>query len=292
MMSINEILAAFEEGPMIGAGFGAGPVDPPLGHLCADGVVAMNLLIENDGDVEATADVIKEMKATQWIDGEYAAFAANTIARKSEQVRRGMVSDAIIKATEGVRVNAIYSRAQKTYEELNAGKDLQEICLAFDKERQARVEENAGKVMSGFFGKDITITFTKIAGGARRDHKFARKYWGFDSDIDVVVTVDGKKSVMEGFAHKVVPDAILNKKEELSLPITVASAVTQELMYVGACAINIIVPAAMAAAMGKFSVKDAAKNAEKGATLTRAIPGAKEKALLAAGLAARLMKDM
>lgn len=292
MMTFSEILAAFAEGPMIGAGFGAGPVSPPLAHLCADGVMAMNLLLENGGDIEAAADVIKEVKATQWMDGELAAYATNTVARKAEQVRRGPVSETIIKATEGVRVNAIYQRAQRTYDDLNAGKDLKEICLALDKERQARVEENAGMILSGFFGKAITIKFTKLTGGARRDHKFAKKYWGFDADIDAEVTVDGEKFVLEGLAHKVVPDAVINKKAELSLPITVASAVVQELMYVGACAINIIVPATMAAAMGKLSVKDAAKFAEKGADLTRAIPGSKEKAFAAAQLAVRLMQDL
>jgi len=44
--------------------------------------------------------------------------------------------------------------------------------------------------------------------------------------------------------------------------------------------------------MGKLSAKDAAKNAEKGAALTRAIPGAKDKAFEAAVLAERLMRDM
>lgn len=291
MMTLNEILAAFAEGPMIGTGFGAGPVNPPLGHLLADAVIAMNLLVENKGDIEAAADVIKEVKATQFMDGEYAAFASNTVARKAEQLRRGPVTDTVIKGTEGVRVNAIYQRAKRTLDDLNAGKDLKEICLALDMERQARVEENAGKVLSGFFGKDITLKFTKLTGGARRDHKFAKKYWGFDADIDVEVTIDGVTTVMEGLAHKVVPDAIINKKAELSLPITVASAVAQELMYVGACAINIIVPATMAAATGKFTPKEAAKFAEKGADLTRAIPGAKEKALASATMAQRLMKD-
>jgi len=292
MMTMNEILATFAEGPMIGAGFGAGPVNAPLGHLCADGVIAMNLLLENGGDIEATADVIKEVKATQWIDGEFSAFASNTIARKGDQIRRGPVSEAVIKGTEGVRINAIYQRAQRTYDGLNAGKDLKEICNALDMERQAKVEKNASQLLSGFFGKDITIVFSKLAGGARRSHKFAKKYWGFDADVDVEVTVDGEKFVMEGLSHKVVPDAVINKKSELSLPITVASAVVQELMYVGACAINVVVPAATAAAMGKLSAKDAAKNAEKGAALTRAIPGAKDKAFEAAVLAERLMRDM
>ena len=83
-----------------------------------------DLLVENKGDIAAAADVIKEVKATQFIDPEYAAVASNTVARKSEQIRRGPVTETIIKGTEGVRVNAIIQRAQRTLDDLAEGKDL------------------------------------------------------------------------------------------------------------------------------------------------------------------------
>jgi hypothetical protein len=292
MMTVNEILAAFAEGPMIGAGFGGGPVNPPLAHLAADGVIAMKALLNNEGDVEEAADMLREVKLTQWIDPEIAAFSSNTITRKAEQVRRGPVSETIIKATDGIRANALHRRAKFAYEQLSEGKELKEICGALDQARKDRVEENAGKILSGFFGKDITVTFSKLEGGARRDHPFAQMFWGFDADIDATVTVDGEVFEFEGLSHEVIPDAVLNQKSELSLPITVAAAVAQELMYVGCCTIDAVVPAVVAAVMGKHNWKDAGKKAEKGASITCSIPGAKGTAREAARLAVRIMQDL
>ena len=292
MMTVNEILAVFAESAMIGAGFGGGPVNPPLAHLAADCAISMNALIAHDGDIEKVADIIHEVKLTQWIDGEIAAYSTNTVARKAEQIRRGPVTEAIIKGTDGIRNNAIYRRAKFAYDELSAGKKLEDVAHELDLQRKARVEENAGKILSFFFGKDITIHYTKLEGGARREHPFAQSYWGFDADIDAVVTVDGEKFEFEGLSHKVIPDAVLNKKAELSLPITVAAAVAQELMYVGCCTIDAVVPAVVATAMGKYSWKDAGKKAEKGACITCSIPGAKQTAREVSRLVERISKDM
>jgi hypothetical protein len=232
------------------------------------------------------------VKLTQWIDPEIAAFSTNTITRKAEQVRRGPVTKAIVQATDGIRANALHWRAKYAYDELSAGKDLTEICGALDQKRKEKVEENAGKVLSAFFGKDIAVRFTKLEGGARREHPFAQSFWGFDADVDAVVTVDGEEVVLEGLSHEVIPDAVLNKKSELSLPITVAAAVAQELMYVGCCTIDAVIPAVVAAAMGKYSCKDAGKKAEKGANITCSIPGAKNTAREVARLAVRIMEDL
>ena len=292
MMTLNEMLAAFAESAMIGAGFGGGPVNPPLAHLAADCVIAMNLLIENAGDVEVAADALHEVKTTQWIDPEIASFSTNTIARKAEQVRRGPVTRTIINATDGIRASALLSRAQFAYDELSAGKSLEDICGALDQKRKAKVEANAATILSGFFGKTITVSFSKLEGGARREHPFAQSYWGFDADIDAIVTVDGEKFSFEGLSNKVIPDAVMNAKAELSLPITVAAAVAQELMYVGCCTIDAVVPAVVAAALGKYSAKEAGKCAESGAHITCSIPGAKGTVKEVSALALRIMKDL
>lgn len=292
MMTVNELLAAFAESPMIGAGFGGGPVNPPLAHLAADCAISMNALIAYEGNVDKVADCIHEVKLTQWIDGEIAAYSTNTVARKAEQIRRGPVTEAIIKATDGIRANALYRRARFAYDELAAGKSLEDVAHALDLQRKDKVEENAGKVLSGFFGKDISIKYTKLEGGARREHPFAQSFWGFDANIDCVVTVDGTEFNFEGLSHKVIPDAVLNKKSELSLPITVAAAVAQELMYVGCCTIDAVVPAVVAVAMGKYSAKDAGKKAEKAACITCSIPGAKDTARQVGRAVERILQDL
>ena len=55
---------------------------------------------------------------------------------------------------------------------------------------------------------------------------------------------------------------------------------------------NVVIPAAVAAAMGKHTWEDAGKLAEKGAYITRAIPGSKDKAREVSKLAVRIMKDL
>lgn len=285
MMTLAEILQAFSEFDR--------PINPPLAHLVADSVVSMNALLHCQGDIDAAADILHGLKtAKYYFDPEIASFCSNTIAHKGEQVRRGPVTQVIIKATEGVRMNALYTRAIKAYNDLKAGKKLEDICLALDLERQARVEENAGNILTAMFKKEIQIRFTKLAGGAHRSHPYAQRFWGFDADIDAEVTINGQKTVLTGLAHKVIPDVVLNKKAERSLAISVASVVVQELMYIGVCTINVVVPAAMAAVMGVETWEDAGKIAEKGGILTAAIPGGKDTAREVAKTAVKMMQDL
>ena len=292
-MALNEIFAGFEESALIGAGFSGGPVNPPLGHLCGDVVPAMRLLIKYKGDVYKAAEEVKKYKLKSFIDPEMALCALNTIARKAEEVRRGPVTRTLIIASEDVRDRAIYRRAIKVYEMLKQGKTVEEAARALDEERKEYVEKRGSMILSAFTGKKIELKFTELRPQARRKDPFTKKYWGFDSYISYDVTIDGKKYHVENLSAKAVPEYVLEGKgaddPNYGLALFAGAVIAQELQYIGHTIINITVPAAVAAILG-MDPKEAAKRAEKGAYLTRAIPGAKYNAEEVARLAKMIYK--
>lgn len=293
MMSFGEMLCAFQESVQIGAGFSGGPIMPPLGHMTADCIIALRALIKCETDVEKAADIIAEVKKNEWLDPEIAAVALNTISRKTEQVRRGPVTRAMILGTDGVRSAAIFRRAQKAYDDLKAGKTVEEVVREIDAERKATVETRAAAMLGAMTGHELKIEIKKMVGGARRDHPFTNSYYGFDTDADVDVTVDGTKFELKGLGQTVIPDAIFNDKQDILEVIPLAAIPVSELQLSGHSIINITVPAAVAAAMKVVEPKEAAKLAEKGGKgCTAAIPGAREKALDVAKLAVRIMDSM
>ncbi len=293
MMSFGEMLCAFQESVQIGAGFSGGPIMPPLGHMTADCIIALRALIKCENDVEKAADVIAEVKKNEWLDPEIAAVALNTISRKTEQVRRGPVTRTMILGTDGVRSAAIFRRARKAYEDLNAGKSVEDVVRELDIERKTTVETRAAAMLGAMTGHELKIEIKKLVGGARRDHPFTNSYYGFDTDADVDVTVDGNKFELRGLGQTVIPDAIFNDKQDLLEVIPLAAIPVCELQLSGHSVINITVPAAVAAAMKVAEPKEAAKLAEKGGKAgTAAIPGAREKAFDVAKLAVRIMDSM
>lgn len=293
MMSFGEMLCAFKESVEIGAGFSGGPIMPPLGHMTADSIIALRALIKFEGNIEQAADIIAEVKKNEWLDPEIASVALNTIARKTEQVRRGPITRTMILGTDGVRSAAIVRRAKKAYEDIKAGKSVEDVVRELDLERKKTVETRAAAMLGAMTGHDIRIEIKKMVGGARRSHPFTNSYYGFDTDADVELTVDGKTFELLGLGQKVIPDAIFNDRTELLEIIPLAAIPVCELQLSGHSIINITVPAAVAAAMGVADPKEVAKLAEKGGkSCSAAIPGAREKALDVAKLAIRIMKSM
>ncbi|WP_067049895.1 hypothetical protein [Methanofollis ethanolicus] len=287
-MALSEIFAAFEESASIGAGFSGGPVNPPLGHLEGDCVPALRLLFQHNGDVFAVAEAIRDYKMNSFIDPEMALCGLNTIARKAEQVTRGKVTKACILASEGVRDRAIYRRAAHTYDIITGGKTVADATRILDEERQAYVEKRGSAILSAFTGRKIVLKFTEIKAHGRRTDKFTARYWGFDSNVSYDVAIDGKTYHVENLSGKEVPDFALKGKNrdnpDWPIALFCGAVLTQELQYIGHTIINITVPAAVASLVG-MDAKDAAVGAEDGAFLTRAIPGAGEKAFEVAKLA-------
>jgi hypothetical protein len=294
-MSLSEIFACFQESPVIGAGFSGGPVNPPLGHLCADVVPALRLMMMHGGDLFKVAEDIRSYKMNSFIDPEMSLCALNTIARKAEEVSRGSVSRACMLAGEGVRDRAIYRRAVAAYELIQAGKSIEEAAKSLDEERKAYVETRGSAVLSGFTGHKIQLKFTDLKAQARRTDKFTDKFWGFDSLISYDIEIDGKKYHIEDLSAKTVPDYALKGKgrdnPDMGTAIFAGAVLAQELQYIGHTIINVTIPAAVGALLGSDE-KEAAKKAENGAYLTRAIPGGRKNALDVAKIAKMIYANL
>ncbi len=296
-MALNEIFAGFEESPIIGAGFSGGPVNPPLGHLCGDVVPALRLMMKYN-DLYKVAEEIRNYKMNSFIDPEMALCALNTITRKAEEVKRGPITRACMLASEDVRDKAIYRRAAKAYEMIKDGKDVEEVARTLDDERKAYVEKRGSAILSAFTGKKIELKFTELKPQARRTDGFTKKFWGFDSYISYDVTIDGKTYHIENLSAKAVVEFAIEGKNrddpDYSIALFAGAVLAQELQYIGHTIINITVPAAVATILG-MDENEAAKKAENGAYLTRAIPGgknnAKEVARLAKMIYNRLAED-
>lgn len=294
-MALNEIFAGFEESPVIGAGFSGGPVNPPLGHLCGDVIPALRLMMKHGGDVFMVAEEIKNYKMNSFIDPEMSLCALNTIARKAEEVSRGSISRACILAGEAVRDRAVYRRATVAYDLIKSGKEIEDVSRTLDEERKAYVETRGSAVLSAFTGKKISLKFTALRAQARRKDKFTDKFWGFDSYISYDVEIDGNKLHIEDLSAKTVPDFVLHGKgrddPNMATAIFAGAVLAQELQYIGHTIINITVPAAVGALLGEEE-KAAAKKAEAGAYLTRAIPGARKNALEVARIARNIYSNL
>ncbi len=294
-MALNEIFAGFEESPVIGAGFSGGPVNPPLGHLCGDVIPALRLMMKHGGDVFKVAEEIKNYKMNSFIDPEMSLCALNTIARKAEEVSRGSISRACILAGEAVRDRAVYRRATVAYDLIKSGKEIEDVSRTLDEERKAYVETRGSAVLSAFTGKKISLKFTALRAQARRKDKFTDKFWGFDSYISYDVEIDSNKLHIEDLSAKTVPDFVLHGKgredPNMATAIFAGAVLAQELQYIGHTIINITVPAAVGALLGEEE-KAAAKKAEAGAYLTRAIPGARKNALEVARIARNIYSNL
>lgn len=288
IMALDEIVSVFEEGI---AGGGAGPVNPPLGHVCGDAVIALMCLLEDGSNEQSVARKLRDRRLNFSFDPDIAMIAMNIIGRKATQVRNGPVTDALIFASAPVVARVLYDKAAATYDQLLSGKSLTEIVKGFDTARQLKVEDRGSAFLTAKMGKTVKVHFTKIAKGARRQSKMAAKWLAFDPALDAEVTLGDQTIRMEGIINKVVPEVAQGIGPERAPFLTALAPIASELLLAGNVIVNVTVPAAVAAAMGKASPSDAALEAQAAGIISAGIPGTKAKAEAAAVVAVETLEQ-
>jgi hypothetical protein len=287
IMAVDEIMGVFEEGI---SGSSAGPVNPPLGHIATDAVIAMKCLLEDGATQASVSHALRDRRYGFAFDPETSMIAMNIVAKKAAQLQTGMVTNSMILASEPVRAKALYRRAAKTFDDLSAGKSLAEVVRDLDNERKLLVETNVGKFLSKMTGKNITITLTHIGPGARRDSKLAREWFAFDAHIDAEITVDGVTTRLEHYSDQIIPDVAQGKRQDIAWAVPMVAPLASEILLASNVIINVTVPAAVAAAMGMLTPEEAGQLAQRAGFVSSGIPGSNVNAEAAAKLAIEVMR--
>ena len=281
MMALNEIMQSFVEFHRV--------TDPPLGHLCADAVVVYRALLQPDAQSHEIAARLASARIAESIDPDTTMLSINTVARKATQIQRGPVTDTLILASEPLRTDALYRRAARAYDELTAGRSLAEVVRTLDEERQATVEQRVGARIARLTGKPAQIRLTRIAAGARRQSKMARRWFVFDAALDIEITLDGVTTSLNGFAHELAPKVARGEAPELAPLMSLAAPLAGEMVVGANNIINVTVPAAMASALGLHEPAQAGEIAESAAYISAGIPGSKARAESVALVAQRIV---
>lgn len=269
MMAFEEIFSIFEENI---AGFSGTPLNSPLGHVAAYALIGMKVLLANGGQIAEAAKAIAADKTNYSFDPETSLLAINIMSRKAHEIKSGLVTDTLLAATEPAKAKAVHQKAVYAWEALRKGQSLADVVKQLDTERLNRVEVNAQKLLTAMMGQPTSVKVLKIACGARRRSPIAKKYLSFDPLFDLRISVGDKTADFPGFVHDIIPKYCLGQCDDLGWAIVPGAAVVCELVLGGSNILNVVVPVAVAAAMGS-PVKEAADSAVKAAFLTAAIPG-------------------
>ncbi len=271
MIMFSEICSIVQEGAMIGVGRAGGPLVVPLHHWVTAPVLALRML----GSGASEEDIIDAIRSVcdHYFQSESASAANNLLARKAESINRGPLTNMIIRATEPVMTNAISNRATYAYEQMEAGASLEELIGDIQQKLIVRNAEAVAKTMSRLTGKDVEyINFTRVApGSGRRKHKFAHSHFAFDAHIDVEVKIDGKVYELENVLAKAAPEALMNRDRETIDAISATAMAIIDMMCLGACSMDVVTCACMAAARG-MDPEEAVERAVKAGNVFVAIP--------------------
>ena len=227
----------------------------------------------------------------QFFQREGATVAANLLAHKVHAREKGPVTQAIIKATEPGFTNAISKRAIYACEQMKKGKTLAQVL---GEVQTQLIETNAhavAKAMSQRLNRDIEyIKFRTVKpGSGRRTRTFLQRHFAFDAYVDIEVKIDGKVYELENVLAKAAPEALMDGDLETLNAISATAPAIIDLLCGGACSMDAVVCACMAAAMG-LDPTEAAETAAEAANVIMALPS--PFLLEATQLAADIMKGL
>ena len=284
VMALDEIISVFEESI---AGAGAGPVNPPLGHVAGDAVLALICLVQDGATEPGVAVALRERRYSYAFDPDTSMVAMNIAARKATQVGNGPVTQALILSSAPAVARVLHDIAVRTFDDLSAGKSLTEIVAALDQERRLRVEKAGSAYLSAAMKTTVSVHFTRIAKGARRNSTMASRWLAFDPALDVEVTIGDETCRMERVIDQVIPEVAQGVGAERGRFLTAMAPIASELLLAGNVIVNVVVPAAVAGAMGVAEPADAGQEAQAAGIISAGIPGTKAKAEAAARVAAQ-----
>ncbi len=271
MIMFSELCSIIQEGASIGAGRSGGPLVIPLHHWVTSPTLALYLL----GKGAEPNEIISVIKKTmdQYFLKDDATVATNILARKAETIENGPLTEAIYRATEPGLTNALSKRAIYAFNQMKKGKTLEGLLEDVQKSHIETIADAVAEAMSNRLNKKIEyIKFTKIRpGSGRRTHKFAQRHFAFDAYIDVEVKIDDKIYELENVLAKAAPEALLKGDKETLDAISAVALAIIELLCSGACSMDVVVCACMAAAMG-MDPEEAAEKALVVANVIIALP--------------------
>ncbi|MEJ2716414.1 MAG: hypothetical protein P8182_04640 [Deltaproteobacteria bacterium] len=289
MIMFNEVNAIIQEGPIVGVGRGGGPILLPLHHWVTQPSLVLYALGHGASEDEAV-DILKRS-----IDGyfqrEDANIAINLLAHRARQLKRGPVSDVLIKATEPGKVKTLSNRIGNTLKKFEDGLGLADVVDTVEKEHISTTQLGVAKIMSNILGKNVEyVKYENVRPcSGRRKAKIAQKFFAFDGHVDIEVKVDGKVYTYDNFLANWAPKIMMEADEE-NLPgmAAVCLGVT-DLLNSGACSANMVICACVAVAMG-MDPKEAADKVAEYSNFQLSIPA--QSLYDSAEYTARILKEM
>lgn len=282
MMTLVEMFGCFAERICSASG---GPFNSALGHMTCYTVCAMKALAEGMDPQEAGRRICEDRMGDN-CNPESSMFSIYAMSKKCYELTNGPVTKLLVDSTLPYVTKMIFDKARITYYGLSRKKTLAEVVKGLDDERLATVEDGFGRWWKKVSGDDVRIKFHKVENSARRkESKLVKKYLAFDPNFTVEVWRNEKHAYLEHFVDEVIPKSCTEEGKELAWAVTTAGPACSELMLSGCNILNLVIPAATAAAMEYAAPADAAAEAEKAAYITGGIPGGKAAATKVARLA-------